>query len=128
MSRKSLEDDASEDDSEDDSDSEDDTIGATVAKWDRVTYTRKVLNELTRQLSKPPYLQPNGEPMYILTSGATGPGKVYQAFDGAHSIALTTSSLFDPRAYCCVAAQHPVCTLPSLNCYYPPHSHWQSRR
>ena len=32
----------------------------------------------------PPYTQPSGEPMYVLTTGAMGPGKEYLVFDGEH--------------------------------------------
>ena len=62
-----------------DDDSEDEPIGQLA---DQVSYMREVLERMVEQMGKPPYLQPNGEPQYVLTAGDTGPGKEYVKYDG----------------------------------------------
>ena len=59
-------------------DSEDDTVGAAAGP---LLYTAQVLRSYVAQSKKVPNLQPNGKPLYVLTTGAVGAGKEYIPFD-----------------------------------------------
>jgi hypothetical protein len=75
----------SEEDSEDEDpkeSSEDELIGEAV---DKLQYSRSYLEKTVEVLSKAPYLQKNGQPMYVLTRGNTGKGKAFTPFDGEHT-------------------------------------------
>lgn len=75
----------SEEDSEDEDPkeiSEDELVGEAV---DKLQYSRSYLEKTVEVLSKAPYLQRNGQPMYVLTSGHTGKGKAFTPFDGEHT-------------------------------------------
>ena len=79
-----LEDDSEEDTEDEDpkESSEDELVGEAV---DKLQYSRSYLEKTVEVLSKAPYLQRNGQPMYVLTSGHTGKGKAFTPFDGEHT-------------------------------------------